>query len=1240
MKLYIKKSWAMLISLAMILTVLPTGLFNNYVFADGDDEISFGVSPIKQLPSWCWVTSTQMVLKEKLKSEGKLDDDEYIHKKFGESCIEIANEYYDKADYSSNASKFEGKIKKSMAEFESLYNKTVKDRTDGAGKGHQLNKEAAFLVYLCSNKLESSNVFSFNDDEEQNMMMDVVLKATGLTGLKSYYLVFGSYEMDGTGNFKPKPNSNIDNETLGNILYWTLQSGNGPIVTTTNGHHRVVKGVKKESGSWKVLIQETGGNDNKTWKSINEYKNSDFAIKFISKNNVFRPELDEADNLKDIYAFNTKNNKTENVVRFAIDAGETGMGSEHYYITDSHGTEYHLNLLSSNELNGSETNITYSGGVSLVDGNNYSTKNTGTVNLRYYDILGASLNGMTLQELRDTYKLIEKKDKVAVIYYDQEKSNPIQKEYYNKNSDITVKNPNEIDSSLNWSSFRGWNDNFDGNGKLYFGGSQTGSLAEDVKLYPMFGRKITYHRNSSSDDESKETRYKNFKETINLLDVSGYNSLKRDGYKFLGWATKPDGEVVYQPDVKKINAGTYDIDLYAVWEKIPTYGVIYNFNITDQNGDTIEITGSSDGPNDLGNFKSLDDLKEKFKDQSYFEKYFKEAELSHWNTKPDGSGKVYDVGTKINVSGEKDGYLTVYAIYDFKITYKSNDDQNQEFVLKYNAKEGRYVIEQSDERLKTFVNYGKIKYWNDLSGDNGTKYNFGQGINSTKDITLYAIYEAVGRVTYNSNDSDNKSFVLGSNSYNGCILDRQDTSLMNLFKNNNRISHWNTKPDNTGTSYSFNQEIGTKDDIVLYAIYDYKITYHENAGDANKWTETKNNKILSLKDIGQGEDGNLYFSKLGYEFVMWSNDPNGNGEIYSVGQEIKLSDDLNLYAIWFKIEDNKGDTGFEMGGDTGGSGSSGSSGSSGGSSSSSGSGSSGSSDGSSSSSSSAPRSAVEELVATATNAPVLVTYEYKADETNPISAVQAIKNYIKPAVNLTKVVETGKANEKTDKKIDNKDNGAIVFKTNIYKKDSNNQDIASTKENQAVWTFELSKLDKDFAEKYEKAEELDKKVQTNQATQEDKVALAQVNTELKDYNFKLNVAMPKFENVGKDNSILLNKATEVLKDEKSREGVKLVDFISNGKYPGEAVVDLNIGKDSANKQYIVYYVYIDPKTGKTTVMLIKQNDKPFVVTSNKDGYVRFRSDRGAGYILLPNTNENMAKISQLQLSFDHAFSEN
>ena len=56
-----------------------------------------------------------------------------------------------------------------------------------------------------------------------------------------------------------------------------------------------------------------------------------------------------------------KNNKTENVLRFAIDAGETGMGSEHYYITDSHGTEYHLNLLSSNELNGSETNITYSG---------------------------------------------------------------------------------------------------------------------------------------------------------------------------------------------------------------------------------------------------------------------------------------------------------------------------------------------------------------------------------------------------------------------------------------------------------------------------------------------------------------------------------------------------------------------------------------------------------------------------------------------------------------------------------------------------------------------------------------------------------------------------------------------------------------------------------------------------------------------------------------------------------------
>ena len=46
-------------------------------------------------------------------------------------------------------------------------------------------------------------------------------------------------------------------------------------------------------------------------------------------------------------------------------------------------------------------------------------------------------------------------------------------------------------------------------------------------------------------------------------------------------------------------------------------------------------------------------------------------------------------------------------------------------------------------------------------------------------------------------------------------------------------------------------------------------------------------------------------------------------------------------------------------------------------------------------------------------------------------------------------------------------------------------------------------------------------------------------------------------------------------------------------------------------------------------MLIKQNDKPFVVTSNKDGYVRFRSDRGAGYILLPNIIDiNLTRLNK------------
>lgn len=1274
MKLYFKKLWAMLISLAMILTTAQAGLFNNYILAaEGEiDEtlgLSFGIQPIQQLPTWCWITSTQMVLREKLRLESKLDKNEYIDRKYGNKCIEIANKCYKNAEYAKEAKEFKDKITKSMSEFERLYNQQVKNRTEGVGKGSALDREAAFLVYLCSNKLNLTNPFVVNDGEEQNMAMDVVLEAAELNNFKSYYLTFGvPIYNPKTEKFEPKSNPNISEEMLWEILYWALKVGNAPIVTTTSGHHRVVDGVKKENGKWEVHIQETGpDNPNARWHAIADYQKTDFAIKFIAPNDLNDIAFGQSDNLKNILAFNTTNKLDQNVVRFVIDAGQ-GRGSYHYCLINDARTEIKLNLLSDNV----EFQIFSMGKEHISIGSIDSSKTyypsvADGVNLKYYDILGKDLNEeVSLQTLKQNYWLTEKTDEVVVIYYDQDKSNIVLQEYKNKNSTVTVKAPKDLEKD--WSEFKGWSDSTDGSGKLYFGGSQINDVDSDLKLYPMFGRKITYYRNSSNSDKSTETRFKETSESFDVLDPKVFGSLKRNGYKFLGWATDPNSKDIEYKLGEKILAGRDDINLYAIWEKIP-YSITYDLNITNDEGNKITVEDSAETVDEIKGIQTLSELKEKINekyDTDTYDKYFEGATLlnNKWYGDPDdikfGSSYAFGASAR-NVFGISSGAyagngetqedqggknVTVYAVYDLEITYKPNDGESENFIHNYTTYNGK-ILNKDDSTFESLKNHDKIISWNTKSNGSGKSYNFNQKINFAKDTTLYAIYEKEYIIKYVwGNESkectefqipwDNGEYKIDNPAHN--VKDKS-------------LKGWAVGDFGENVTYKPGDTISKSDInnyLKLYAVWN-QIYYYENAGRNDRYTNSSSLKILNLSEFGQGDDGRPYFENPGYDFVVWCDDI--NGEYYSPGDtiEFKSDDDLHLYAIWSQVSSNtpsedssnQGSSGsFVV--NTGSSSSSGSSGSSGSSSSSESSGSSsssGSSGSSGSSNSSSPKSAVEELISTATKAPVLVTYEYKADETKPISAVQAIKNYIKPAVDLKKVVEIEKSNEKTDKKVENKDNGAIVFKTNIYKKDSKNQDIISTKENQAVWTFELSKLDKDFAEKYEKAETLEKKVQINQATEEDKKALAQVNTELNNYNFKLNVTMPKFEDAGKDTSILLSKATEVLKDQKSREGVKLVDFISNGKYPGEAVVDLNIGKDSANKQYLVYYVYIDPKTGKTMSMLIKQNDKPFVVTSNKDGYVRFRSDKGAGYILIPNTSENMANISQLNLSFDQAFSE-
>ena len=124
----------------------------------------------------------------------------------------------------------------------------------------------------------------------------------------------------------------------------------------------------------------------------------------------------------------------------------------------------------------------------------------------------------------------------------------------------------------------------------------------------------------------------------------------------------------------------------------------------------------------------------------------------------------------------------------------------------------------------------------------------------------------------------------------------------NTFTNGNHtFSHWNTKANDTGTSYTDEQEINSDKDLVLYAIWNYKkytIKY-----DANGGTGTMTNQIFL-----DGESQNLIknsFEKELYEFDHWNTKADDSGDSYSNEEIIFVTKDMTLFAIYRLVAYNK-----------------------------------------------------------------------------------------------------------------------------------------------------------------------------------------------------------------------------------------------------------------------------------------------------------------------------------------------
>ena len=273
------------------------------------------------------------------------------------------------------------------------------------------------------------------------------------------------------------------------------------------------------------------------------------------------------------------------------------------------------------------------------------------------------------------------------------------------------------------------------------------------------------------------------------------------------------------------------------------------------------------------------------------------ANLSHWNTKADGSGLSYKGAVTFTES------VTLYAILlaenahtiAYMLNGGVNNPQNsfsfteEDFIgLKNPTKAGYTFLGWYDNKNFT----GKpIKGW--AAGD------------KTANVTLYAKWEKEPEpavkvtITFNTNGANVKA--------PEAITSTSVESVELPVLTGVNFSHWNTKADGSGQSYN-----GTAiftESVTLYAILlaenAHTITYELNGGvnnPKNKFSFTED-EMVALREP----------TKDGYKFAGWYETSSFSGEAIKVWFEGDKTANVTLYAKWEKDNSNNGDEPVEGG---------------------------------------------------------------------------------------------------------------------------------------------------------------------------------------------------------------------------------------------------------------------------------------------------------------------------------------
>ena len=320
------------------------------------------------------------------------------------------------------------------------------------------------------------------------------------------------------------------------------------------------------------------------------------------------------------------------------------------------------------------------------------------------------------------------------------------------------------------------------------------------------------------------------------------NEFTKDYYELKEWNTKADGTGISYSDLEEIPTlnDKDSITLYAIWwgeERVVTF---------DANGGTVNPD------------RKIVRIREKYGELPIPER--DGYGFAGWNNLSDSvyvNAFAQFSGTELIALWIPNAYTIIYNANGGKI--KSEYKNNHSLYHHSETMSTSYGNNNQDKEIYDYL-YEREGYilskWNTKPDGTGTSYTKGQILNTSSNITLYAIWENdTGTITYNSNYGNNETKTQD-------ITFNVDTKLSkNTFiRSGYNFKEWNTKSDGAGIKYNDEQIINISTNITLYAIweesYDYIINNY-SLDETNRYiskiiVDTDVNKFISNINLNSG----------------------------------------------------------------------------------------------------------------------------------------------------------------------------------------------------------------------------------------------------------------------------------------------------------------------------------------------------------------------------------------------------